>query len=325
MGTMEENANGMRKRAIDTLELMMGPEILGYMHDDDVFEITVNPDGVLYIDTFSEGRYATGSIVPAEKARQVIFQAGFLTKQTCDDKFPMLAAELPDGSRFQGFLPRVVTSPSYVIRKHLKRVLSLDDYVQQAIITPEQKKLIEWAVKERKNIVVAGGTKSGKTTFLNAILQEMSKYDDRVVMIEDLPALKCAAKNIVSLRTTDTVDQHALLKSTLRASPDRIVVGEVRGAEALALLDAWGTGHNGGCSTVHSNSASQTLARLEQLVTRVSLTRQQETVGEAVDIVIYLKVRGGKRYVEEMIAVDGFDSVNQKYIIKPLGERRISA
>lgn len=302
------------ERALSTLHYTMGPEVLGYMEDPNVFEIIVNPDGTLWIDTFKKGRIFTGSYVNAADSRQLVFQVASMTNQVCTDEMPMLAAELPDGSRFQGFLPKVVTAPSYIIRKHSQQVFSLADYVNQGVMSRAQEQMILRAIADKKNIVAAGGTKSGKTTFLNAILAEISKYDDRIVMIEDLPELRCTAQNYLSLRTTDKVTQDDLLKSTLRATPDRIVVGEVRSGEALALLDAWSTGHGGGCSTVHSNSAKQTLYRLQQMVSRVSITPQQVTIAEAVDIVIYIKRKGTGRIIEEVIAVDGFDEEKKDYI-----------
>lgn len=313
---MTDKEDVAKKRALSTLHYTMGAEILKYLDDDNVFEIMVNPDGKLWVDTFNKGRIFTGSIVSEKDSQQLIYQVAAMTDQICSDDMPMLAAELPDGSRFQGFLPKVVTAPAYIIRKHTKANLSLDDYVNQKIMTENQREIIKKAVKERKNIIAAGGTKSGKTTLLNAILSEISKYDDRVIMIEDLPELKCSAKNYMSLRTTDKVTQDDLLKSTLRATPDRIVVGEVRGAEALALLDAWSTGHGGGGSSVHSNSAKQTLYRLQQMVSRVSLSPQQFMIAEAVDIIVYLKRKGSSRYIEEIIEVLGFDENKQDYTIK---------
>lgn len=309
-----QQTNKSEARTLATLKFTMGQEILEFMEDSDVFEIIVNPDGKLWIDTFKRGRIHTGTIVDAANSQQLIYQIAAMTDQVCNDQMPMLAAELPDGSRFQGFLPKVVAAPAYIIRKHSKRIFTLEDYVKQGVMSVLQQNTILQAVEEKKNIIAAGGTKSGKTTLLNAILAEISKYDDRIVMIEDLPELQCTAKNYLSLRTTDKVSQDDLLKSTLRATPDRIVVGEVRSGEALALLDAWSTGHGGGCSTVHSNSAKQTLYRLQQMVSRVSLTPQQVTIAEAVDIVVYLKRKGTGRIIEEVIAVDCFDEEKRDYV-----------
>lgn len=306
------------KRLMDTFQFTLGDDILGFLEDKDVFELMVNPDSKLWIDTFSRGRVDTGIVIEPQMSKQIIYQVASLTDQICTNENPTLAAELPDGSRFQGFLPRVVKAPAFNIRKHSSRIMTLDDYVKQGIMTIRQQEIIKQAIADKKNIIAAGGTKSGKTTFLNAILEETSKTNDRIVMIEDTPELQCSAPNVLSLRTTDTINQEHLLKCTLRATPDRIVVGEVRGGEALALLDAWSTGHGGGCSTVHSNNAMQTLNRLQGMISRVSLTPQQSTIAEAVDIVVYLKLRGNKRQIEEIIEVIGFDEDKKQYLVKKI-------
>jgi len=309
-----------QKRALKTLLYTMGEDILRYLEDPNVFELMVNPDGKLWVDTFDQGRLFTKCFINPKISQQIIFQAASITGQICNNKMPMLSAELPDGSRFQGFLPKVVASPAFNIRKHSNRVMFLDDYVKEGIMTPTQKKVILKAIQDRKNIIAAGGTKSGKTTLLNAIIAEIAKVcsSDRIVMIEDLPELHCEAENALSLRTTDCVTMDDLLRNTLRATPDRIIVGEVRSGEALALLDAWSTGHRGGCSTVHSNSARQTLLRLEQLVSRVSKTPQQATIGEAVDMVVYLTRKGTSRMIEEIITVDDYDGAKNDYVIRKI-------
>ena len=289
------------------------------MNDDAVFEVIANPDGKVWIDTFDRGRVDTGIVLDAGQIRQIIFDVAALNDSVISESFPLLEAEIPDSrlfdrSRFQGELPDVVPSPDFNIRKHPKRVLSLDDYVKQGTMTTRQKAIIMTAIQQKKNIIAAGGTKSGKTTLLNAILQEISKLPDRVVMIEDAPELRCTAKDHVSLRTMPNVTMDHLLRATLRKTPDRIVVGEVRGGEALSLLDAWSTGHSGGCSTVHSNSAMDTLIRLENMTSRVARNPQQFTISRAVDIIIYLKYEHLKRRIEEIISVESYNYVTHQYV-----------
>lgn len=313
-----------KRRSLNTWKEMMGEDLLRFMNDDDIFEIRVNPDAKIWVSSYARGTYCTALTANFTKVQQVIFQTAYLSGQVCGEKFPILAAELPDGSRFQGFLPRVTPAPAFLIRKHLKKILTLDDYVRMAIMTPAQREAIADAVRNEKNIIVAGETGCGKTTLLNAILHEISQYPDRVVILEDTPELSCAAKDCVKLCTTVDVDYQTLLKYVLRFSPDRIVLGEVRHDEALSLLDAWQTGHGGGCSSIHSNSAVQTLHRLEQLVTRVSLTPQKDTVGEAVDLVVYIKICGNCRRIEDMIAVEGFDHDRDRYLYTHVGGAPIS-
>ena len=307
------------ERKIAQLEYSMGEELIRLMNDDAVFEVIANPDGKIWIDTFDRGRVDTGIVLEAGQIRQIIFDVAALSDSVISDTFPLLEAEIPDSrlfdrSRFQGELPDVVPAPDFNIRKHPKKVLSLDDYVKQGTMTTRQKAIIITAIQQKKNIIAAGGTKSGKTTLLNAILQEISKLPDRVIMIEDAPELRCTAKVHVSLRTMPNVTMDHLLRATLRKTPDRIVVGEVRGGEALSLLDAWSTGHRGGCSTVHSNSAMDTLIRLENMTSRVARNPQQFTISRAVDIIIYLKYEHLKRRIEEIISVESYDYVRHEYI-----------
>lgn len=316
------SANEAQMRALQSLGHHMGQQLLSYMQDPDIFEVRLNPDSKIWIDTFSRGQYYTGHNMNAHSAKQVMYEIAALTGQVIHPDRGMLQAEIPDSylfdsSRFQGMLPPVTEAPAFAIRKHGNVEYTLDDYLGKGIVTPRQKEIILQAIYDEKNIIIAGGTKSGKTTFVNAILTEISKIKGiRVVIMEDTAELRCTNEDKVSLRTTPEVSLNDLLRITLRLSPNRIVVGEIRGNEALTLLDAWSTGHRGGCSTVHSDSAYDTLSRLEGLVSRVSLTPQHETVGRAIDMVVYLKYQNLKRYVEDIIFVNGYDKKRGEYIIK---------
>lgn len=314
--------NSKRKATLETLKFSMKSIIL-YMQDPEVFEVYVNPDGKIWLDTFSEGRVDTGKTMSADTAKQIIYNVAALDDQVVDTKVPIVSAEIPDtpdfdSARFQGVLPHIVVAPTINIRKHPKKIFTLDDYVKQKTITKEQKKTIIKAIHNKKNIIAAGGTKSGKTTLLNALLHEISKLNDRVIMIEDTPELRCTTKDYVSMIASDGVTMDDCLRSVLRQTPDRIIVGEVRGGEALTLLDAWSTGHSGGCSTVHSNSAPDTMMRLENMISRVSLNPQQITIAHAVDIIIYLKYTGTNRKIEQIISLEDYDSVGKKYIYKDI-------
>jgi len=306
-------------RSLERLEFAMGQDVLKYMKDPNVFEVYINPDKKLWIDTFSEGKVYTGIDLTPELSKQIIYSVAAISGQVITANFPMLEADVPNSKffesfRFEGILPGIVIEPTFNIRKHPKQILTLDDYVKQGVMTQRQKDIIVQAILDKKNIIAAGATSSGKTTLLNAILEEISKLSDRVIMIEDTKELHCAAKDYVALRTLKNVNMMELLRSTLRLSPKRIVVGEIRNDEALTLLDAWSTGHGGGCSTVHSNSAYDTLLRLETLTSRVSKNPQEITIGRAVDMVVYLKYDGLKRTLEEIISVTGYDSQKKEYI-----------
>ena len=297
-------------------------EILPMLRDENIFEIYINADGKVWTDSF-EGRKYTGIEMTAAQVRQIILNVAALTNQLVTDEKPALDAEIPrneyfDKCRFEGNLPRIVLSPTLNIRKHPKKIFTLENYVEQGILTENQRGIILRAIRDKKNIIAAGGTKSGKTTLLNAILAEISKLNDRVILIEDTPELQCTAADYVSMRTLRTFTMSDCLRSVLRMTPDRIVVGEVRGGEALALLDAWSTGHGGGCSTVHSNSAKDTLLRLENMTARVSQNPQQATIGQAVNLIVYLKYTGNRRIVEDILEVEGYDAARKEYRLKKL-------
>lgn len=309
---------------LDTLLYSMEP-IMEYMKDPSVFEVYANPDGHVWIDTLGKGRVKTDLKLDPSNVKNIIMNVAAITDQIIPmSTKPVIDADIPANHmfpkcRFEGNLPPVVPAPTMNIRKHPQKIFTLEDYLKQGTITESQYKTLLKAVHDKKNIIAAGGTKSGKTTFLNALLAEISKLDDRVILIEDTPELQCKAEDCVPMRATDTFSMEDALHQVLRMTPDRIVVGEVRGGEALALLDAWSTGHQGGCSTVHSNSAKDTLLRLENMTARVSKNPQQATIAQAVNIIVYLKYVATKRSVEEIISLDGWDHIKKEYIYHKIG------
>jgi type IV secretion system protein VirB11 len=220
---------------------------------------------------------------------------------------PILSAELPEtGERFEGVLPPVVRAPAFAIRKRAFGVIPLERYVLDGIMTESQVAALRAAVLNRKNILIAGGTSTGKTTLANALLGVMASTGDRVILLEDTVELQCMSDDHVPLRTrAGVVSMAELVRSTLRLRPDRIIVGEVRGAEALDLLKSWGTGHPGGIATIHASSARGALTRLEQLIQEVVVTVPRALIAEAVDVVIFIAGRGRKRRVDEIVCVDG--------------------
>jgi type IV secretion system protein TrbB len=225
------------------------------------------------------------------------------------ERSPIVSAELPEtGERFEGLIPPVAPAPCFSIRKPAKLVHRLDDYVEQSIMPPQVAAWLKEAVLAKGNIVVVGGTSSGKTTLVNALLAEVATTNDRVVILEDTRELNCAAEDCVKLRTKPGVVSLAdLVRSTLRLRPDRIIVGEVRGAEALDMLKAWNTGHPGGLATVHANSARGALYRIEQLVQEATVTVPRRLIAEAIDIFVFLEGWGSGRKVTEVARVEGLD------------------
>lgn len=304
-------------RVITKIKREFGDEILTILNDPLTIEIMLNPDGKLWVEKLGQDAYCFGDFLEA-KAKSIITSVATLLDTVVNTDNPILECELPlDGSRFEALLPPVVSSPTFTIRKKASKVFTLDDYVNAGTITPRQNEVIIEAIGSRKNILVVGGTGTGKTTLSNAVLDGIAKIspDHRLVIIEDTAELQCNSKNKVFLRSTRNVSMLTLLKATMRLRPDRIIVGETRGKEALDLLKAWNTGHPGGIATVHANSAKGGLTRLEQLISEVSSTSMAELIAEAVNLIIFIKKTNNGRKVEEIAEVKGFDKVNLEYLI----------
>jgi len=297
------------------LRTAMGPAIAAALADPLVIEIMVNPDGVLRLDRLGEGCIeTTARLEPSEAERIVRLVASHARTEVHGDA-PIISTELPaydDGSggeRFEGLLPPVSAAPCFAIRKPAARVHRLGDYVSDGIMSREIASALATAIIDRRNILVVGGTSSGKTTLANALLAEMATLGERVILIEDTRELQCAAPDTVALRTkAGSVTMADLVRSTLRLRPDRIIIGEVRGAEALDMLKAWNTGHPGGIATVHANSARSALYRVEQLVAESVVTVPRRLIAEAIDMVVFISGRGTGRRIETVAEVGGLDA-----------------
>lgn len=312
-----EVAQGRRRQMLRTA---FGSTIAAALADPTVIEVMVNPDGKLWIEHATVGRQDSGERIGSAEAERIIRLVAAHVRREVHDKAPIVSAELPDtGERFEGVMPPVAPAPCFAVRKPADVLYRLDDYVAAKIMSGLQAASLGLAVRERKNILVVGGTSSGKTTLVNALLAEIADLGERVVILEDTRELKCAAADCVALRTKPGVATLAdLVRSTLRLRPDRIIVGEVRGPEALDMLKAWNTGHPGGITTVHANSAEAGLYRLEQLVQEAVVTVPRELIVEAIDIVVFLAGRGLSRRVETVLELADLDDEGD-YQLKPLG------
>ncbi len=317
MSAQTDSVSAERRRAM--LRTAMGPAIAAALADPRVIEIMVNPDGALRVDILGEGRVDTDVKLDAPQVERIIrLVASHVRSEVHSDK-PIVSAELPPlssgaGERFEGILPPVSTAPCFSIRKPAARIYTLMDYVTDGIMSAEAARLLSLAVVDRRNILVAGGTSSGKTTLANALLAEMAHLDERVILIEDTRELQSPARDTVALRTRPSssdkntaVTMGDLVRSTLRLRPDRIIVGEVRGGEALDMLKAWNTGHPGGIATVHANSASSALYRIEQLIQEAVITVPCRLVAEAIDMIVFIAGRGTARRIETIARVAGLD------------------
>lgn len=302
-------ASDERRRAM--LQTAMGPTIAAALADPRVLEIMVNPDGALRLDRLGEGRTDTLVRYDPAQVERIIRLVASHARTEVHAAAPVISAELPShgagaGERFEGLLPPVSTAPCFSIRKPASRVYGLADYVADGLMSAAVASLLSAAVAKHRNILIAGGTSSGKTTLANALLAEIAKADERILLIEDTRELQCAAPDTVALRTrTGAVSMTDLVRSTLRLRPDRIIIGEVRGPEALDMLKAWNTGHPGGIATVHANSAASALYRIEQLIQEAVVTVPRPLIAEAIDLVVFIAGRGSARRIAEIVRVAG--------------------
>lgn len=294
-------------RGARMLRTALGPAIARFLEEPGIVEVMLNPDGRLWVDRLSEGLSDTGELVAPADSERIIRLVAHHVGAEVHVGSPRVSAELPEtGERFEGLLPPVVAAPTFAIRKPAIAVFSLDDYVAGGVMNAGQAATLRVAVAKRQNILVAGGTSTGKTTLTNALLAEVAKSADRVVIIEDTRELQCAAPNLIAMRTKDGVATLSdLVRSSLRLRPDRIPIGEVRGPEALDLLKAWGTGHPGGIGTIHAGTAIGALRRLEQLIQEVVITVPRALIAETIDLVAVLSGRGSERRLAELSAVTG--------------------
>jgi len=289
------------------LRTALGPAIAAWLDEPAVVEVMLNPDGRLWVDRVGAGLADTGESLAAADGERIIRLVAHHVGVEVHAQAPRVSAELPEtGERFEGLIPPVVTAPAFAIRKPAAIVFTLDDYAQAGIMTPLQATILRRAVADRRNILVAGGTGTGKTTLTNALLAEVAKTADRVVLIEDTRELQCRTPNLVALRTKDGVASLSdLVRSSLRLRPDRIPIGEVRGAEALDLVKAWGTGHPGGVATIHAGTAIGALRRLEQLIQEAVVTVPRALIAETIELIAVLAGRGADRRLADLARVEG--------------------
>jgi type IV secretion system protein VirB11 len=308
-GTQE--AEGRRRQMLRTA---FGPAIAAALADPAVIEVMANPDGKLWIESVPAGRRDSGQRIGAAEAERIIRLVAAHVRREVTDKAPIVSAGLPEtGERFEGVMPPVATAPCFSIRKPAQVLYRLSDYVAARVMTPPQAQLLRQAVTDRRNIVVVGGTSSGKTTLVNALLAEVAALGERVLILEDTRELQCAAEDVVALRTKPGVASLAdLVRSTLRLRPDRIIVGEVRGEEALDMLQAMNTGHDGSLTTVHANTPRDAVSRLEVMITLANANMHLQAIRQQIASAVHLLVQcsrmsDGSRRVTSITEVTGVE------------------
>lgn len=314
-GAPSSSAQSLDRR-IRMLRTAMGPLIATALEDPDVVEIMLNPDRSLWIDRLSSGRTPMGIQLSEADGERIIRLVAAHVGAEVHRGQPLLTAELPEtGERFEGILPPAAPGPAFALRKRAVGVIPLERYVDSGMMTAAQAAFLRQAVRERQNILIAGGTSTGKTTLANALLAEIAATGDRVLVLEDTIELQCAARDHVPLRTrAGVVSMRELVRAAMRLRPDRVVVGEVRGGEALDLIKVWGTGHPGGIATIHAGSAAGALLRLEQLILEVAVNPPRALIAEAVNAVIHIAGRGRKRRIERIARVLGFDAAGYQLV-----------
>jgi type IV secretion system protein VirB11 len=309
------------ERKLEALRHALGAAVLAGLADPAVTEVLANPDGRLVFDRLGRGRELAAGTLSVEARERVIRLIADHVGEPVTREDPRVSGVLPSGERFQGLLPPVTPAPAFSIRKRPAVIWTLQDYVDEGALTPDLADMLRAAVVGRRNILISGGTGSGKTTLANAILAEPAFAGDRVFLIEDTPELQCSAWDVVSAltrrhpRVIGVVD---LVRDALRMRPDRIVIGEMReGAAALETLKAWNTGHPGGLSTLHANSAEEALNRLEDLLGEVTAQVPRRAIGHAVDLIVHIERAGPTRRVQAVLAVEG--ATDAGYALRRLG------
>ncbi len=297
--------------------------------DDTITEVMINGPDDIFIEKNGRLLKLEEHFESERKLEDIIQRIVGLAGREVNQANPIVDTRLPDGSRVNVVLPPISLKGAIVtIRKFSKTPMTMEQLIRYGSITPEISEVLQTLVKAKYNIFICGGTGSGKTTFLNA-LSNYIPHDERVITIEDSAELQIAGvDNLVSLETRNANASGAgqitirdLIKSSLRMRPERIVVGEVRGGEALDMLQAMNTGHDGSLSTGHANSTKDMLSRLETMVLQgadgLPLEAIRQQIASAVDIMIHLsRLRDHSRKTMEITEVAGFE--NGQIILNPL-------
>ncbi|KQV64020.1 P-type conjugative transfer ATPase TrbB [Caulobacter sp. Root343] len=308
---MSAHSPETQARKAEALAHALGATIAQALAAADVVDVMVNADGAIWIERVGSGRARSAQTLSRADAERVLRLVADLAGEVVNHDNPLPSATLPGGERIQGVYSPVSTGPGFVIRKRPDKIFTLDDYVTQGVMSVQQARVLEVAAEARENILIAGGTGTGKTTLANAILALPAFAQDRVILIEDTGELQCAAPDQLALQTRraePVISMADLVRTSLRLRPDRIIIGEVRDGSALDLLKAWNTGHPGGLATLHANSAAEALDRLEDLIGEVSHTVPHRAIGQAIGLIAYLRRAPGGRRLESLMRVEGWSA-----------------
>ncbi|MCI7569185.1 MAG: P-type conjugative transfer ATPase TrbB [Desulfovibrio sp.] len=283
--------------------------MMRHLEDPNVVEIMLNPDGKLWVERYGAAMEYVGDMSIAQ-GKTILSLVANALGCTVDERRPIVEGVFPlDGSRFEGVFPPIVgPGASFSLRKKAARIIPLSDYVESGVMRPEVIPILREAIVGRKNIVVVGGTSSGKTTFVNAVIRELDELcpDDRLLILEDTRELQSSAPNVVFFQTTEKVGMRELAATCMRYRPTRILVGEVRDGAALELLKLWNTGHPGGIGTFHADSAEEALPRLEELVEEAGVGCKSALIGRAIDLIVFMaRTSDNARRLQSIVRVHG--------------------
>lgn len=314
------------------LKIFKELEIYDYLNDNTITEIVINTDRKIWIKKMEVGFVDTNKLADNNKTLNVLKILATLNELSLNEENPRLSAELiykfPEENKYkkarlEGLIPPVVDNPKFNIRKKIPVTKRLEDYLKDDFITQEQYDYFIQAVKDKKNILIVGGTDTGKTTFANALLGVMDNLDERLIIIEQVEELQTKARNVDRIRIVEGIyESTEALKSCMRLSPERIIFGEVRGAESYDLLGGFNSGHSGGLSTIHANDGQGGLKKLEMYNQLACQKPMSEFIVLGINILITLKMENYKRYLDEIVELEGYDSVTHMYELKTIYKRK---
>ena len=311
----------------DTLLRLLGPRLERTLIEPAVTELyTVEGDSRVWLDSHERGRHPSDIELPVERVAMLLNAVATAQGIDLGPGRSILSADLPDGlGRLQGFLPPTSRQPLFILRKPAPKVLPLESLIRSGFVPRPVAERMRWGLIHHQTLLIVGGTGTGKTTFLNSLLAELAVLcpDERIAILEDTPELACASPDHIALRTSAGVSLYDLLDAALRASPSRIVVGEVRDHSALAMLDAWNTGHPGGLATLHANTCQDALLRLATLVQRANVPPQNALIAATARLIVRLEGTNTRtRRVAELAQVKGFEPASQRFSLQTLFERK---
>jgi len=322
---LKEDARPINEAELNRLNEDLVHELLGYgpleplLRDPDVSDILVNTAREVYVDRFGKLELTPIRFADEQHLMRVIERIVDRVGRRVDESQPMVDARLPDGSRVNAIVPPIAIDGAILsIRRFARVPFNLDRLIANATLTAPCAELLKGMVAAKLNILISGGTGTGKTTLLNAMSQSLGE-DERIVTIEDAAELQLQQRHVVRLETRPVnvegrgeVTQRDLVKNALRMRPDRIILGEVRAGEAFDMLQAMNTGHDGSLTTVHANSPRDALSRLEQMIGMAGLEVSQKSmraqIASAIDIVIQLRrFSDGTRRVVSIQEIEGME------------------